>query len=132
MERPSSTVNNRVAVGLSCGASAFCALADATPIRHTRPKARAKPCPLLALHWSFILRTRTSCRTPPQTKALSSRKHLRLGLAMELALSVTTAAGSALLGWRLDSQGRSRPAPTTNLECSERTGLYPFSRHSGH
>jgi hypothetical protein len=31
-------------------------------------------------------------------KALSSRKHLRLGVAMELALSVTTVAGSALLG----------------------------------
>jgi len=35
MERPSSTVNNRVADGFSCGASAFCALADATTIRHT-------------------------------------------------------------------------------------------------
>src|SRR6266849_8120618 len=129
MERPSSTVNNRVADGFSCGASVFCALAEATPIRHTRPKARAKPCPPLASHCSFILRTRTSCRTPPQTKALSFRKHLRLGLAMELALSVTTADGSALLGCRLDSRGRSRPAPTINLECSGGTGVYPFSRH---
>src|SRR5437899_755385 len=126
MERPSSAVNNRVADGFSGGASAFCAFADAAPIRHTRPQARAKRCPPMACHWSFIPRTRTSCRTPPQREALSSRKHLRLGLAMELALSVTTAAGSGLPGYRLDLRGRSRFAPTINLECPGGTGVLYF------
>src|SRR5258708_18207302 len=130
MERPSSTVNNRVADGFSCGASAFCALADATPIRHTRPKARAKPCPPLA----FI--GASSCALAPLVERLRKRKRSLLenicgwGLAMELALSVTTAAGSALLGCWLDSQGRSIPGQTFTLECSTGTGAYPFSRHN--
>src|SRR5260221_12692946 len=116
MERPSSAVNNRVAEGFSGGASAFCALAAATPSRHTRPRTRAKPCPRPACDWSFIPRTCAPCRTRSQRKALSSRKHLRLGLAMELALSVTTAAGSALLVRWLDSQWRARPILTIYLE----------------
>src|SRR5258708_4405359 len=79
----------------------------------------------------------SSCALAPLVERLRKRKRSLLeniggwGLAMELALIVTTAAGSALLGCWLDSQGKSRPGPTFTLECSTGTGAYPFSRHRG-